>query len=311
VEQRPLGELKVSVVGLGCNNFGMRLDADGTKAVVDAALDAGITYFDTAESYGGGQSEEFLGRALGSRRPEVVLATKWGSPSRMQEGERAGDPAQIRRRLEASLTRLGTDHVDHYQLHRPDPETPPAETLGCLGELRVEGKIREIGCTGFSAAQLEESHAAAIAMGVAPYASIQNHYSLLTRDPETDGVFAACERLHLAFVPYFPLESGLLTGKYRRGEERPSDSRLALWGERAEEFIDDDKLGTVERLIEWCAGRDHRLLDLAMSWHSTNPLVATVITGATKPAQIEANVAAAGWALTPDDRAEVDRLLTG
>ena len=311
MDYRPLGQLQVSVIGLGCNNFGMRIDAAQTKRVVDAAIDAGINYFDTAESYGRGQSEEYLGQALGVRRSEVIVASKWGHTTSLAEGERGGEPAQIRKRLEDSLARLGTDYIDHYQLHRPDPQTPPEETLGCLAELRDEGKIREIGCTHFTADELEDSHAAAVADGLAPYPSVQNHYSLLTRDPETDGVFATCERLRMAFVPYFPLESGLLTGKYRRGEARPEDSRLAAWGERASAFIDDGKLAIVERLIAWTETRGQSLLDLAMSWHASHPLVASVIAGATTPAQVETNVAAAGWQLTADDRAEVDAVIAG
>ncbi len=311
MEQRALGRLQVSAVGLGCNNFGMRLDADGTRAVVDAAIDAGITYFDTAESYGQGRSEEFLGRAIEGRRSEVVIASKWGHTVSLADGERGGDPAQIRARLEASLARLGTDYIDHYQLHRPDPETPPEETLGCLAELRDEGKIREIGCTHFSADELQGSADAAAGHDLAPYPSIQNHYSLLTRTPETDGVFEACERLGVAFVPYFPLESGLLTGKYRLGEDRPADSRLGAWGDRAADFIDDDKLAVVGRLTAWCQDRGRSLLELAISWHTSHPLVASVIAGATRPAQIEANVAAAGWALSPEDRVEVDAVIAG
>jgi aryl-alcohol dehydrogenase-like predicted oxidoreductase len=309
VEQRSIGQLQVSVVGLGCNNFGMRLDADSTQRVVDSAIEAGINYFDTAESYGGGLSEEYLGRALGARRSDVIVATKWGHTVSMAEGERGGDPVQIRRRLEASLTRLGTDYVDHFQLHRPDPATPAAETLGCLAELRHEGKIREIGCTVFSAAQLVDSHTAAIEHDLPAYASVQNHYSVLTRGPETDGVLAVCEQLGIAFVPFFPLESGLLTGKYRLGEARPEGSRLATWGDRADNFIDDEKLAVVERLIDWAALRGHSLLDLAISWHTSNPIVASVIAGATSPAQIAANVAAATWALTPDERGDVDALV--
>ena len=311
MERRALGQLSVSVVGLGCNNFGMRIDADQTSQVVHAAIDAGINYFDTAESYGKGLSEEYLGQALGSRRGEVLIATKWGHTVSLGEGERGGDPAQIRRRLEGSLRRLGTDYVDHYQLHRPDPDTPVEDTLGCLAELRNEGKIREIGCTHFTADELRTAHAAAVDHGLAPYPSIQNHYSVLTRRPETDGVFAACEELGVRFVPYFPLESGLLTGKYRRGQERPAGSRLEVWGDRAAAFIDDDKLAAVERLIEWSDARGHDLLDLAISWHTSHPLVATVIAGATKPDQITANVAAASWNLTAADRAEVDAAIAG
>lgn len=311
MEYRAIGELQVSVVGLGCNNFGMRIDAAGTEDVVDAAIDAGINYFDTAESYGRGLSEEYLGRALGSRRSGVVIATKWGHTISLADGERGGDPVQIRARLEASLARLGTDYVDHYQLHRPDPHTPAEETLGCLAELRDEGKIREIGCTHFTAGELADSCAAAQRRGVAPYASVQNHYSLLTRDPETNGVLAACDDLGIAFVPYFPLESGLLTGKYRRGATRPADSRLAAWGDRADQFIDDDKLSTVERLLAWTEARGHTLLELAMSWHTSNPLVASVIAGATKPEQVAANVAAATWTLTAEERAEIDDVIRG
>jgi aryl-alcohol dehydrogenase-like predicted oxidoreductase len=310
MQHRSLGQLSVSVVGLGCNNFGMRIDADQTARVVHTAIDAGINYFDTAESYGRGMSEEYLGRALGNRRKDVLIATKWGHTVSLTEGERGGAPVQIRRRLEDSLRRLGTDYVDHYQLHRPDPDTPSEETLGCLTELRDEGKIREIGCTHFTADQLRAAHAAAIDFGLSPYPSVQNHYSLLTRDPETDGVFAACEELGIAFVPYFPLESGLLTGKYRRGEARPEGSRLEAWA-HADAFIDDDKLAVVERLAAWSDARGHDLLDLAISWHTSHPLVATVIAGATKPEQIEANIAAASWDLSEADRAEVDAVIAG
>lgn len=310
MERRRLGSLDVSVVGLGCNNFGMAIDADATREVVDAAIDEGITYFDTAESYGNGRSEEFLGQALRGRRDQALVATKWGHTASLAEGERGGDPAHIRRCLEASLKRLGMDHVDHYQLHRPDPHTPVAETLGALEDLRREGKIGEIGCTAFDAAQLDEAVAAAAARGVPPFPSVQNHYSLLTRDPETDGVLDACRRHGLAFVPYFPLESGLLTGKYRAGAPRPEGSRLARWGDRADSFIDDDKLAVVDRLDSWARSRGRTVLDVALSWLTTNPLVATVIAGCTSPAQVRANVAAATWALTDGERAEIDRLVT-
>ena len=238
------------------------------------------------------------------------MATKWGHDVSLAEGERGGDPAQIRARLEASLNRLGTEYVDHYQLHRPDPETPAAETLGCLAELRAEGKIREIGCTHFTAAELDDSAAAAADNGLAPYPSVQNYYSLLTRGPEDDGVFAACERHGIAFVPYFPLESGLLTGKYQLGKQRPADSRLVKWGDRADRFIDDDKLATVARLTDWAESNGHSILELAMSWHTSHPLVASVIAGATKPEQIAANVAASTWSLTAAQRAELDAVMS-
>lgn len=308
MQTRRIGTLEVSVVGLGCNNFGMMVDAERTRAVVDAAIDAGVNYFDTAESYGLGQSEEFLGAALGGRRADVLVATKWGHTIGLAAGERGGDPARIRSSLEASLRRLGTDWVDHYQLHRPDPDTPQEDTLGALEELRVEGKIREIGCTYFSAAELADAERAAAAIGVPSYPSVQNQYSLLTRAPENDGVLDACRRSGIAFVPFFPLESGLLTGKYRLGEAPPKGTRLAAWGERASKFIDDDRLRTVAALTAFAETRGRSMLELAMSWLVSNPLVATVIAGATKPEQVIANVAAAGWVLTPEDHAEIDAL---
>lgn len=309
MEFRPLGDLQVSVVGLGCNNFGARLDPGATKQVVDAAIEAGINYFDTAEGYSDGLSEEFLGQALQGRRDQVMVASKWGHTRNLADGERGGDPALIRTRLDASLKRLGTDYIDHYQLHRPDPVTPAEETLGCLAELKAEGKIREIGCTHFTAEELATSSAAAASAGVAMYPSVQNYYSLLTRDPESNGVFDTCAELGVSFVPYFPLESGLLTGKYRLGKDRPAGSRLTMWGERAESFIDEDKLRVVERLIAWTEARDRSLLDLAMSWHASHPLVSSVIAGATRPSQVQANAAAASWKLTAADRADVDMLL--
>lgn len=309
MDTRRIGTLEVSVVGLGCNNFGGRTDAAGTRAVVHAALDAGITYFDTAEIYSDGRSEELLGAALRGHRDDVVIATKWGHTSGLTEGERGGDPAVIRRRLEASLSRLGTDRVDHYQMHRPDPLTPVAETLGALAELQSEGKVVEIGATHLTAAELREAHAVAGERGLPAWPSVQNYSSLLTRDPEVDGVFDACRELGVAFVPYFPLEAGLLTGKYRAGRPLPEGARLSGSPERASMFLSDERLVTVERLIAWTEERGHALLDLALSWHTSNPLVASVIAGATRPEQVRANVAAAGWALTAEDRAEVVALL--
>ncbi|MEZ5237246.1 MAG: aldo/keto reductase [Acidimicrobiia bacterium] len=310
METRRIGTLEVSVVGLGCNNFGMAIDADATRAVVDAAIEAGINYFDTAESYGNGQSEEYLGRALAGRRDQVLVATKWGFVAKPDAGERQGRPEHVRASLDASLQRLGMDHVDHYQLHRPDPDTPIAETLGVLDELRTAGKIREIGCTGFSAAQLAEAAEAGAQAGIASFPSVQNHYSLLTRTPETDGVLELCASAGIAFVPYFPLESGLLTGKYKPGAGVPEDSRFARWGEkRSAAFIDEDKVATVARLEAWAAERGHSVLELAMGYLASNPTVATVIAGCTKPSQVRSNVTAVGWAMTDAERAEVRALL--
>jgi aryl-alcohol dehydrogenase-like predicted oxidoreductase len=303
VERRRIGELEVTVVGLGCNNFGMRISAAEAKAVVDAALDAGINYFDTAESYGDGRSEEYLGAAVADRRDEVLVATKWGGRGSV---ERPGAPDAVRAALEGSLARLGTDHVDHYQLHRPDAETPIADTLGVLADLRSEGKVREIGCSNFTAAQLDEAATVATELSIAPFASVQNHFSLLTRDPEHNGVLEACARDGVAFVPYFPLESGVLTGKYPAGEPPPEGTRLAAWGPRASAFLDDERHVRVAKLAEWAAERDHSILELAMSWLLSHPEVASVIAGATSPEQIRTNAAAAGWPLSADDRAALD-----
>ena len=302
METRKVGSLHVSVVGLGCNNFGRRLDAAQTAAVVDAALDAGINFFDTADVYGGGQSEEFIGRALGSRRNAVVIATKFGN---RMEGQGSGaSAAYVREACEASLRRLGTDYIDLYQLHRPDPQVSIAETLGALDELVRAGKVREIGCSNFSAEQIREAEAAH-ANG-ARFVSVQNEYSLLKRDVERD-VLPECERAGLTFLPYFPLASGLLTGKYRRGEPAPSGSRLAGGG-RANQ-LSDQNLAIVEELIRFAEAHGHTILELAFSWLLARPVVASVIAGATKPEQVHANTGAAQWRLTADELGEIDRIV--
>lgn len=307
MDTRRIGGLEVSVVGLGCNNFGMRIDAEQTKVVVDAAIEAGIDYFDTAEGYGGGKSEEFLGAALAGRRDTVHIATKWGMMP-AEDGPANGTREAVRTAIEGSLQRLGTDYIDHYQFHNPDPATPIAETLAALAELVAEGKVREIGCSNFSAAQLDEAAAAGIGAGVA-FATVQNHYSLLTRDPETNGVLEACDRHGIGFVPYFPLESGVLTGKYTLGEALPEGTRLAAWGDRAGFFITDERLTTVAAVTEWAAGKGHTVLEAAIAWLTSNPQVATVISGATKPEQVAANAGAAAWAMTADERAALVALL--
>ncbi len=308
MEMRNIGVLSVSAVGLGCNNFGMTIDADASRAVVDAALDAGINYFDTADIYGGGKSEEFLGAALAGRRDEAIVASKFGHAKFLPEGQRGGDPAWIRRCIEASLRRLGTDRIDHYQIHTPDPQTPHAETLGTLGELVDEGKVVEIGCSNFTAELVDASTRAAAEIGVGNYASVQNHYSVLTRHVEDTGVLAACERAGMAVVPFFPLESGLLTGKYS-GAARPGDARLttmkgAIW----ERFLREENLAAVDRLTGYATGEGHSILELAMGWLVSNPAVASVIAGATKPSQVATNVAAANWTMTSAQRAEIAAL---
>jgi aryl-alcohol dehydrogenase-like predicted oxidoreductase len=302
VETRRIGSLEVSVVGLGCNNFGTRLDAEGTEQVVRAALDAGINFFDTADIYGKGLSEEYVGRALGSRRSEVVLATKFGM--KMDEQRKGARPEYLRQALEDSLSRLGTDYVDLYQLHTPDSEVPIADTLGALDELVKAGKVREIGCSNFSAAQLREAEAA-VKPGAARFVSVQNEYSLFEREPERE-VLAECERLGIAFIPFFPLASGLLTGKYRKGRPIPEGTRLS--NSRYASLLSDENLDVVERLIEFAESRGHTLLDLAFSWLLAKPVVVSVIAGATSPSQVKNNAGAAGWRLTEEELAEIDRI---
>jgi aryl-alcohol dehydrogenase-like predicted oxidoreductase len=300
MENRKIGSLDVSIVGLGCNNFGWRLDYDRTVAVVDAALDAGINFLDTADIYGGTESEEFLGRALEGRRDRVVLATKFGM--KVDEQRQGARPDYVRRACEDSLRRLRTDHIDLYQLHQPDPSTPIAETLAALDELVRSGKAREIGCSNFSAEQLREAKAAA-GQG-AKFVSVQNEYSLLHRDPERE-VLAECEREGVAFLPFFPLAGGMLTGKYRRGQPLPENTRLSKGSPR---FLNDQNLAIVEELAQLAAFRGHSLLELAFAWLLSHPPVASVIAGATSPEQVRANVEAAGWRLTPADLAEIDKL---
>lgn len=308
MDTRSIGGLEVSVVGLGCNNFGMKLDQAQTTGVVSAAIDAGITYFDNADIYGGGQSEELLGVALQGRRDDVVVATKFGHPRSLPEGTAGGSAAWITQKIEQSLSALGTDRIDHYQLHMPDSETPIEETLGALDQLVRDGKVLELGCSNFSAEQLTEATTVSERHGLQRFVTCQNHYSLLTRTPEAEGVLDACADQEIGFVPFFPLESGLLTGKYRKGEALPDNSRLKIWGKRAEAFIDDDRLDRVAKLSTFAADRGHTILELAMSWLAGNPLVTTVIAGATSPEQVVANVAATGWLLSADERAEVNRI---
>jgi aryl-alcohol dehydrogenase-like predicted oxidoreductase len=303
METRRIGSLEVSVVGLGCNNFGGRLDAEATASVVDAALDAGINFLDTADIYGRTKSEEYLGRALGRRRGEIVLATKFGM---MVDQRRHGArPEYVRQALDDSLRRLGTDYVDLYQLHRPDDTVPIADTLGALDDAVRAGKVREIGCSNFSVEQLREAEAA-VRPGGARFVSVQNEYSLFHREPE-EGVLAECERQGIAFIPYFPLASGLLTGKYRRGEPPPQGTRLSEG--RFAAALSDAKLAKVEALVAFAEARGHTLLELAFSWLLAHPAVVSVIAGATRPEQARANAGAAGWRLTPDDMAEVDRIM--
>jgi aryl-alcohol dehydrogenase-like predicted oxidoreductase len=304
METRRIGALEVSVVGLGCNNFGWRLDAAATAAVVDAALASGINFLDTADIYGGTRSEEYLGQALAGRRDQVVLATKFGM--KVDEQRQGARPDYVRRALEDSLRRLKTDRIDLYQLHQPDPAVPIADTLAALDEAVRAGKVREIGCSNFSATQLREAQAA-VRAGAARFVSVQNEYSLVAREPERE-VLAECERQGLAFIPYFPLASGLLTGKYRRGRTPPQGSRIEAGG-RFGDLLADRNLALVENLAEFAAARGRTLLELAISWLLSRPAVASVIAGATSPEQVAMNARAAGWQLTPAELAEIDAIV--
>jgi aryl-alcohol dehydrogenase-like predicted oxidoreductase len=304
VETRRIGSLELSVVGLGCNNFGGRLDRQGARDVVAAALDAGVNLFDTADMYGETRSEELLGEALGARRGQAIVATKFGW--RIDDRRHGARPAYVRQAVEDSLRRLGTDRIDLYQLHLPDPETPIEQTLAVLDELVRAGKVREIGCSNFSAAQLREARAA-VRTGAARFVSVQNEYSLLQREPERE-VLAECERQDLAFLPFFPLASGVLSGKYRGGAPGPAGTRLSGSSRLAERFLNDRNRAAADALAAFAEARGHSLLELAFSWLLRHRVVASVIAGAMSPEQVRANVAAAGWRLTAEDLAEVDRL---
>jgi aryl-alcohol dehydrogenase-like predicted oxidoreductase len=303
MNKRRIGSLEVSVVGIGCNNFGRRLDADGTAKVVNAALDAGINFFDTADIYGSTKSEEFLGRALGSRRREVIIATKFGM--KVDDKRNGAKPDYVLRAAEDSLKRLGTDYIDLYQLHTPDASTPIADTLAALDKLVKEGKVREIGCSNFSVAQLEEARSA-VAPDSARFVSVQNEFSLFHREPE-NGVLQECERQDMAFLPFFPLANGMLTGKYRLGHEPPPGSRISTGWHG--ELLTDDNLKKVEQLIAFAESHGHTILELAFSWLLSHGVVASVIAGATKPEQVAANAKAPAWNLTGADLDEISRIV--
>lgn len=304
MEKRKIGSLEVSVVGLGCNNFGWRIDAAGTARVVDAALESGINFFDTADIYGSGKSEEFLGKALGGRRKQIVLATKFGLP--MDEQRKGAKPAYVRQAVEDSLRRLGTDVIDLYQLHTPDASTPIADTLEALDGLVKAGKVREIGCSNFTVAQLREAQQA-VRPKADRFVSVQNEYSLIHRDPE-QGVLQECKRLGIAFIPYFPLANGLLTGKYKKGAPLPEGSRgKDGFGPK---LFNDENLALAEKLDQYAGSRGHTLLELAMSWLAAEPSVSSVIAGAKTPEQVRANAASAGWKPGAQELQEIDEILS-
>jgi aryl-alcohol dehydrogenase-like predicted oxidoreductase len=297
VETGRVGSLEVSRVGLGCNNFGRRLDLGATRAVIDAALDVGVTFLDTADIYGGGDSERFIGDALRGRRGSAVIATKFGHG--MGTGDTArGSADYVRRAVEASLARLQTDHVDLLYYHRPDGVTPLEQTIGAMEELVREGKAREIACSNLDAQQLEE-----VGMHIV---ALQNEYSLLRRDAERE-VLPLCRELGVAFVPYFPLASGLLTGKYKRGEPAHAGTRL----HGRDDALTDDAFDVVEWLEEFAAERGRTVLELAIAGLASQPGIVSVIAGATKPEQVRANAAAADWHLTAEELEELLHIPSG
>jgi aryl-alcohol dehydrogenase-like predicted oxidoreductase len=328
MEKRHIGSLEVTVVGQGTNSFGAYIDEAGAKEVVDAAIDAGINFFDTADVYAGGASEVALGKALGSRRDDVVIASKFGMP--LAEGMPCAAPDYVRSSCDASLKRLGTDRIDLYYQHIPDETVPIEETLGALGQLVKAGKVREIACSNFPADLIDEATKTAGSQGTARFMAVENELSLLRRQGISshastlatppafgDELIDTAERNDMRILPYFPLASGVLTGKYRRGEEPPAGTRLGTPPEerRAHLFkahrdwaLSDENFDIVDALEAFAAERGHTLLELAMSWLAGLPRMASVIAGATSAAQVRANASAAGWVLTADDRAEVDRI---
>jgi aryl-alcohol dehydrogenase-like predicted oxidoreductase len=309
VEYKRLGKsgLQVSAVGLGCNNFGMRIDKDATKAVVDKAIESGITLFDTANIYGGTRSEEFLGAALGDRRKDVVVATKFGGPVGAGPLNKGGARRHVIQACEDSLRRLQTDWIDLYQFHFPDPLTPVEETLRALDDLVRSGKVRYIGNSNMAGWQVADAEWTARLHNLTPFASAQNEYNLLDRRIEKE-LAPACQQYGLGILPYFPLANGMLTGKYKRGEKPAEGTRLAAYGARAEPMMSDRNFDLVEKLEAWAQERGHSLLDLAFAWLASHDYVPSVIAGATKPEQVAANAAAGEWRLTPEEMAEVDAL---
>lgn len=306
MESRRLGATgpEVSLIGLGCNNFGMKLDEQETREVVHAALDAGITHFDTAEVYGGGQSEVFLGKALGNRRSQVVVATKF-APRPSEEPYR---PGLLRRRIlegcEISLRRLGTDHIDLYYQHRPDPEAPVEDALEALGELVAVGKVVHLACSNFGAEQIDEAARVPTEDGTAKFLACQIHWNLLAREVEKV-IVPAIRRHGMGIVPYFPLESGLLTGKYRQGEEFPEGSRLAA-RPRFASLATEEIFTYIRELTEFAENRGHSLLELAFAWLAAQDGVASIIAGATTPEQVLANVKAGGaWRLSTENLRDI------
>ncbi len=310
MDQRNLGRsgLIVSAVGLGCNNFGGRNDMATTRAVVHKALDLGITFFDTSDTYGErGLSEEYLGKALGARRADIVLASKFARPMDSEGRLQGASRRYIMSAVEASLKRLNTDYLDLYQQHIEDPRTPIEETLRALDDLMRQGKVRYIGCSTLSAWQVVEAQWTSTHLGLDRFISCQERYSLLERELD-DALMPVLQSYNLGLIPFSPLANGLLTGKYRRNMPLPSGARLATTARLADRYLTERNWETVEHLADFCEARGHTMLELAFSWLLHRPAVASVIAGATSPEQIEANVKAANWRLSREDMDEIDRI---
>ena len=311
MEERNLGRsgLRVSVVGLGCNNFAGRIDFDATKAVVHRALDLGITLFDNADTYGDpkGGAEDYLGRILGDRRKDTVLATKFGRPMDPAGKLQGASRGYILAACEASLKRLKTDYIDLYWQHIEDPLTPIEETLRAMDDLVRQGKVRYVACSTLSAWQVVEARWTSTTRNLEPYVACQERYSLLEREYEAN-MAQMVEAYGLGLIPFSPLANGLLTGKYRRNQALPSGARLTTTQRMAERYLTERNWAIVEGLADFCASRGRSMLELAMSWLASRPAVSSIIAGATRPEQLDENVRAAGWALTEEDLAEIDRL---
>ncbi len=309
MEHRRLGNsgLQVSEVGLGCNNFGQRLDEAGTRAVVDAAIDVGIDFFDTADMYGSQLSEVYLGKALQGRRDDVIVATKCGFPMGPGPNNRGASRRHVIAAVEASLRRLETDYIDLFQIHLPDPLTPIDETLRALDDCIRQGKIRYAGCSNFAGWQIADAHWTALRDHLNPFITAQNHMNLLERDVLRE-VIPACDRFELGMLPFFPLASGLLTGKYQRDVTAPEGTRLSAPAAAARS-LKDENFDRVEKLDAFARERDRSLLELAFGWLLSFPCVSSVIAGATRPEQAKANVEASTMRLSADEMKEIDELL--
>jgi aryl-alcohol dehydrogenase-like predicted oxidoreductase len=313
MEHRRLGssDLQVSIVGLGCNNFGKPLGLEASRVVIDRALDRGINFFDTADRYGGlGGSETVIGEVLGARRKDIVLATKFGGQMDTEGKEKGASRRYIFRAVEASLRRLKTDWIDLYQLHFDDPETPLEETLTALGDLMAAGKVRYIGCSNLTAERLREAGIAAAKAETPGFCSVQDEYSLLVRKAETE-LLPTVTKLGMGFVPYFPLASGLLTGKYRPDADAPAGTRMADWPQLAQRFLTLRNLRKMAALQAYADEIGRPLLELAFAWLAAKPWVSSIIAGTTKPEQIDANVAAAEARLSDAEIARLDAITAG